>query len=62
VEYTRDLPVGKIMKGGWKWDSFMLWLDENTSTYSWLSAYETNNILEAIRHRNEAHEPALTLA
>jgi hypothetical protein len=62
VEYTRDLPVGKIMKGGWKWDSFMLWLDENADEYSRLAAYETNNILEAIRHRNEAHEPALTLA
>ena len=62
VEYTRDLPVGKIMKGGWKWDSFMLWLDEHTRDYQELARYEVGHILAAISRRNEAHEPALTLA
>jgi hypothetical protein len=62
VEYTRGLSVGKIRKDGWTWDSFALWLDENASTYPALADHETTNILSAIGRRNEAREPARTLA
>jgi hypothetical protein len=62
VEYTRDLPIKKLLKDGWGWDSFALWLDENSTTYPDLAEFETTNILSAIGRRNEAHEPARTLA
>lgn len=61
VEYTRDLPSSKLLKGGWNWDAFAVWLDEHGDEYPRLAEDQVSNILAAI-DRSRANEPALTLA
>jgi hypothetical protein len=62
VEYTRNMSSKKVMKGGWNWDSYMLWLDEHGDTYDALAEYQENSILGAISRQRHNQEPALTLA
>lgn len=53
VEYTRNLSSKDVVKGGWKWDKFLLWLDGKSEEYPDLAMFEGNRITRVL----EAGQP-----